>query len=371
MSLLHQAAERGDYSTLRSLLRKDSSGVNSPNPAGFTPLFLAVVKGSIPCYNLLIRYGADPYADESTGCVSIDEAFDLISDSSTKRYVCASVGRHLINSNNVNDLVGTTSYLMIASRYRDGRFVKWLLRTGADLNISNMYGTALHHACSIDRNVTVIKILLQAGAKIEEKAGDLNLTPLANAVASGANRNIVYLVNTLNADKNVKLNEEKSLTHLATEYNRPSTLELLLALNLATDSRSVHGDHILHTACQNNSVECLKRMLDIRKNKQHLAIPINNRGYAPMHIAAEYGHIECMKVLLEAGASVDFQNPRNKITPLHMAASANQLEMVKFLLSAGADKFSLDGKGSIPWCFAPTGSEVEKILPKFQTYPKA
>ena len=60
-------------------------------------------------------------------------------------------------------------------------------------------------------------------------------------------------------------------------------------------------------------------------------------GWAALHYAAWYGHEAAVRVLLNAGATVDVITP-NQATPLHFAAGAGRIEAVKALLEAGAQR---------------------------------
>jgi ankyrin repeat protein len=60
-------------------------------------------------------------------------------------------------------------------------------------------------------------------------------------------------------------------------------------------------------------------------------------GWTPLHLAAFFGSIECLKYLLDAGARVNERsnNPMQNM-PLHAAAAGRQLEAVRILLERGA-----------------------------------
>lgn len=58
-------------------------------------------------------------------------------------------------------------------------------------------------------------------------------------------------------------------------------------------------------------------------------------GWTPLHYAATAGHVEIIEILLEEHAFVDAESP-NKSTPLMMAAKYGSLGAVKVLLENGA-----------------------------------
>ena len=62
---------------------------------------------------------------------------------------------------------------------------------------------------------------------------------------------------------------------------------------------------------------------------------VNKTGWTPLHYAATAGNVEIMEILLEEHAFVDAESP-NKSTPLMMAAKYGSLAAVKLLLENGA-----------------------------------
>lgn len=62
---------------------------------------------------------------------------------------------------------------------------------------------------------------------------------------------------------------------------------------------------------------------------------VNKTGWTPLHYAATAGHVEIIELLLEEHAFVDAESP-NKSTPLMMAAKYGSLPAVKLLLENGA-----------------------------------
>ena len=59
-------------------------------------------------------------------------------------------------------------------------------------------------------------------------------------------------------------------------------------------------------------------------------------GTSPLHLAAQYGHLEAAEVLLRSGSQRDARTKVEK-TPLHVAAQEGHDNIVELLLSNGAD----------------------------------
>ena len=60
-------------------------------------------------------------------------------------------------------------------------------------------------------------------------------------------------------------------------------------------------------------------------------------GITALHLAAEHGHVEAARALLDAGAATGAGTRIGRYTPLHLAARAGHGEVVVLLLESGAD----------------------------------
>lgn len=65
----------------------------------------------------------------------------------------------------------------------------------------------------------------------------------------------------------------------------------------------------------------------------------------PLWIAADRGHVEVVKVLLEHGVNTEAFSSRDYITPLWAAANEGHIEVVKVLLEGGAEVHAVDMPG--------------------------
>src|SRR6266536_3149775 len=72
-------------------------------------------------------------------------------------------------------------------------------------------------------------------------------------------------------------------------------------------------------------------------------------GFSPLGLAAFFGHVEAVKVLLENGADVNAKPPsRFQNTAVDSAVSGDHAEVVRVLLAAGADPKATRDGGNTP-----------------------
>ena len=83
-------------------------------------------------------------------------------------------------------------------------------------------------------------------------------------------------------------------------------------------------------------------------------------GATPLYIAAKNGHLEVVRLLLEANADKD-KAFRDGATPLFMAAYSGQLEVVVLLLEAKADKDKTMNDGRTPLFIAAQNGHLEVV----------
>lgn len=79
-------------------------------------------------------------------------------------------------------------------------------------------------------------------------------------------------------------------------------------------------------------------------------IPAQFSTYSPLMLAAKSGSLDCIKLLVEMGADINYQGYRNThggntTTALKNAATYGHLECVKFLVDKGADLHQIDKQG--------------------------
>ena len=139
------------------VLRRHNSPGNQFLGAGSTPLMRAARGGDIPLMELLIEYGADPFAKQK--------------NNTTLLMLSAGLGRRFDQNSDALEYERATEADLLKS-------VKFCLALGLDVNAANDAGdTALHWAGG-----DAIKLLVEHGARMDAK-NKLGKTPLDVALA--------------------------------------------------------------------------------------------------------------------------------------------------------------------------------------------
>lgn len=121
-----------------------------------------------------------------------------------------------------------------------------------------------------------------------------------------------------------------------------------------------HQDLRLHRALAAGEMALVKRLLTVADLEERNPA---DRGVQAIHVAAQHGHVEIIKLLVERGASVEALDLEG-MTPLFYAAHGGQLEALKYLVSAGANPSHLEGQGrsALYWAANVGQIEVLKLL---------
>ena len=131
---------------------------------------------------------------------------------------------------------------------------------------------------------------------------------------------------------------------------------LLLQEGADLDARDNRGWAPLHSAAERGRREATEFLLDKGADPK----AIDNDGQTPLHLAAMRANDKVVKLLAAHGADPKSRDKSRK-TPLHLAEEENQKETAKLLVSFGADIHAEDSFGHAPagWLVKTCFEELE------------
>jgi ankyrin repeat protein len=101
----------------------------------------------------------------------------------------------------------------------------------------------------------------------------------------------------------------------------------------------------------NGNLKVLKFLVDFKGISLNYGGVIGGGKYTPLCVAVEFGHVDCVKELLEKGADVN-ENNSGKWFPLYLAIEFEQVECLKLLLKQKNLNFDLKGYNGTALDFA-------------------
>jgi len=105
-------------------------------------------------------------------------------------------------------------------------------------------------------------------------------------------------------------------------------------LKAEIDRRQLNDTDEFFDACAKGDVKTVRGLIE---NNPALARSTNRGGWTGLHGAAQHGHIQVVRLLLEHGADPNVREPGDNTYPLHWAAAHGHIDIVRALVDAGAD----------------------------------
>ncbi|XP_026728471.1 transient receptor potential channel pyrexia-like [Trichoplusia ni] len=289
---------------------RDITGLLPIFQPGWTPLHVASSCVRRHCTRLLLAAGADPNVTDLEGRTPLDVA-----------------GYAYYYNQNVDEKN------MI-------EVIKMLLNAGGSFNTMkynklNNLDTPLHTAVEIE-SLETIQLLLDAGAAVTclNTAG---LTPFHVCVKKHLDEHLQLLANYdyINANPllavvDVKDKEGHSVLQAAVEAAWVPGVCIALEAGADVTSKANDGETPLHSAATLGNVDVLTEILSIAKQRDAIDYQ-NEEGETALYKAIKNGHVECVKQILNEGATLKITLPGN-VNILHAAADYGHLEVLRVLL---------------------------------------
>mmetsp|Transcript_10056 Transcript_10056/g.37499 ORF Transcript_10056/g.37499 Transcript_10056/m.37499 type:complete len:1553 (-) Transcript_10056:1625-6283(-) len=287
-SPLHDACFRDDEKILKILLQKLFSGLRQSNAAVYNQLLsecmcLCSFVGSMKCLTILIQFGANVDGPLSHDSTSVEHAVPLY-------FACIS---------------------------RQTKVVSRLLERGAHIHYE-----PTEEEVRIAQNASLIK-----------KAFPLLLCFLVDGMRSEFIVEIykLYFKMQLNSDDLI------DLMSIASLYCQPLFEEIARDKSLEPEQLSeVSERNFIHFAAQHATNEHWEQLMthSLLSNNELLNLISTELGQTSLHIAAQFGNIASIKVLIQAGAQVNDNIDNREWTPLMTAIEYAQPCASKILFEA-------------------------------------
>lgn len=268
---------------------------------------------------------------------------------------------------------GAPDALLAAARDGDAVALKVQLRAGVDADVEEPDGTrALHHAARLE-DVDAVRMLLAARADARA-ATALQVTPLLLSIGNG-NAVITRMLLDAGADPNARDVAGETMLMAAARAGSPEIIGLLLRDGARLeDTDTEFGQTALVHAARAGQAAAVRELLaaganvmartrvgpapnfrriggtqgkGVEKSPARGARAAIPGGKTALHYAARDGHLEAVRLLLDAKAVLDDRDP-NGITPLILAASNDRAAVATLLIERGADIQAIDWYGRTP-----------------------
>ena len=313
------AVERNDVE-LATLLVRAQARVNAANDYGATALSVAASNGNSALITLLLEAHADPNKALLSGETPLMTAVDA-GNAEAARLLLAH-GADV----SAKETKGGQTALMWAAANREPAIVTLLLDHGADARARSKRGFTPLLFAAQQGDVESGRLLLQAGADVNDRSGNDRKTPLIVAAASGGKEFSALL---LDKGADPDLADEGGFTAL--HY-------------AALDERGadIVGTLLTHGARPNPRTT--------RDSREYVYAGVNLTGATPLFLAASRGHVETVRALLAGGADPLMSTEKGTL-PLHVASwggspyagdwtedeKKNLLDVTRLLVERGSD----------------------------------
>ena len=322
---------------------------------GRSPLLVASQCGNPQVVKVLVKAGADVCVTDSQGHTCLTTAASLGHTETMRTLLC--MPEVDVNRSNIS---GDTA-LHHAVLPKHSAVSKLLIDAGADIDAKAGKGrTPLHWACEVGE-LDIVEMLVEAGADVCVVDDD-GYTCLIVAASFGHAETVRYLVGLREVDVNHSNTEGFTPLHLAVSQKYSAVSKLLIDAGADIEAQTSRRSTPLHWACEGGELDIVEMLVEAGADVS----VVDDDGYTCLILAVDVGHTETVRTLL-CMTEVDVnQSNAEGNTPLHFAVSQKDFAVSKVLIDAGADVEAKDSEGSTPLhCACEVGElEIVKMLVK-------
>lgn len=338
------AAEKGDFSTVETLLKENEYGpsiVDMQNSSGVTALTEASRKGHLEIVETLLKEGANPNKKIKHGNSALSLAVQENHVNILQTLLKAKANPNIEKDNGMTPL-------MIAAKNNNLEIIKVLLNvfTKANPNIQSKTAgaTALMFASS-EGNFDIVETLLNSNPGADPNIQKTKSKETALHMASKFGH-LDVIAALLDADANPLLyNEKGQLAYDVCSVKNKEKCQKLLKLAVDQKRNTMENlKYIKQTSMKQKSMELItavsNEQLDVVKMLlQDKTVNVNfqdENGLTALYWASENGFFDIVQVLLSAGANPNIRTNQGN-TALMAASSMDYIDVIQSLLQAGVD----------------------------------
>jgi ankyrin repeat protein len=152
-----------------------------------------------------------------------------------------------------------------------------------------------------------------------------------------------YWMTGILTDRSISFIREDPPLHTAAVYGLLETVTFLVSeRQYSIEAQNRLGQTALHRAAETGQAEAVKKLIELGADSSAIFKHRRLGQARPLHLAThgahatQGAHLETVRVLLDHGADVNYQEPDHNLTALHIAAHMDT-DVTKVLLHSGAD----------------------------------
>lgn len=317
------------------ILLQNGADVRLKNQFNCTPLDLACITSNTEIVKKLIEAGAEVNA---MGLLEMTP-LDLAAQSDHVDIVKVLIEKgSVVNENGGSNNKSTALSLAVKNNHIE--IVKALLSAGADVNTNN--GEPIRLAISLDYNNVTNTLLKQKNIRIDLPLPD-NRTFLHIAAQNG-NLRIVEALISKGVDINAIDDTKVTSLFIAATLGHDAIVQVLISNGAKINSQSSDGITPLQIAASFGYTNVVKTLLD---NKANVTIR-DNKNRIAVELAISRGHLKVVETMMEHEQFDIHAKSKDDFTLLHIAAQNGDLDIIKILVNNGADVHARNRQGSKP-----------------------
>lgn len=365
---LHLASWKGSHQVLDMILTACKSlGIStkqmlhdSLDNGGATPLMAAVESGNTEVTVVLLQHGASPLTADPQGGPSPFHVACLQGRLEVVRVVVEHCGGGVLSQ---KDGMGKTPLHYCAMAVGDKCDVLSYMLSTEEVKVDEVDPsgqTPLHDAVALGNLVALRMLMAHEASPLTRNHQLQNVLHLA--VANDQFNMLKHLLQLPGVPGlRVELDSMGDTPfHLAIKEDMVGFCRVMLECGPLEDIRDANGNHTLHMVAARGNVRLLGKLMVKYPSYLNTLNDINKHGESPLHLAAKGGHVDCVRLLLNRGATPRWCHA-GKIALFH-ACSHGHLACVKVLLDHFPyQRDSSNSKGNTALHYA-TGSLVVRFL---------